>query len=84
MSDIEFSKDEKEILGKKLQMYFSEELDQELGQFQAQFLLDFISEELGAYFYNRGLADAQAAMQERMEAITEVIYELEKPTEFVR
>ena len=84
MSDIEFSKDEKEILGKKLQMYFSEELDQELGQFQAQFLLDFISEELGAYFHNRGLADAQAAMQERMEAIAEVIYELEKPTEFVR
>lgn len=84
MSDIEFSKDEKEILGKKLQMYFSDELDQELGQFQAQFLLDFISEELGAYFYNRGLADAQAAMQERMEAIAEVIYELEKPTEFVR
>lgn len=84
MSEIEFSKDEKEILGKKLQMYFSEELDQDLGQFQAQFLLDFISEELGAYYYNRGLADAQAAMQERMEAIAEVIYELEKPTEFVR
>ena len=84
MSDIQFSREEKEILGKKLQMYFNEEMDQELGQFQAQFLLDFISEELGAYYYNRGLADAQFAMQERMEPITDVIYELEKPTEFVR
>lgn len=84
MADIKFNKEEKEILGRKLQMYFSEELDQDLGQFDAQFLLDFISEELGAYYYNRGLADAQSAMQERMEAISEVIYELEKPTEFVR
>ncbi len=81
---IEFSKEEKAILAGKLKLYFAEELDQELGQFAAEFLLDFISEELGAYYYNRGLYDAQAMLSERIEAVAESIFELEKPTEFLR
>jgi len=58
MAEIEFSKDEKEIITQKIQTYFSEELDQNIGQFDAQFLLDFFSEEISPYFYNRGLYDA--------------------------
>jgi len=41
MSEIELSKEEKEIITKKIQLYFSEELGREIGQFDAQFLLDF-------------------------------------------
>ena len=84
MSDITFSKDEKEVIAKKIQAYFREELDQDLGQFDAFFLLDFISEELGSYFYNRGLYDAQALLEKRIESIGEAIYDLEKVTEFRR
>ena len=82
MSVIEFSKDEKAILVRKIQLYFQEELHQEIGSFDAQFLLDFFSEEVGAYFYNRGLYDAQTILQKRLDSLTEAIYELEKPTEF--
>ena len=82
LSAIEFSSDEKEILAKKVQLYLHEELDSEIGQFDALFLLDFFSEEMGAYFYNRGLYDAQAIMEKRVEEIAESVYELEKPTEF--
>lgn len=82
MSEIKFSKEEIEILSKKLQLYFSEELDHEIGQFDAQFLLDFISEEIGPYFYNRGLYDAQSILEKRMESISEAIYDIEKITEF--
>lgn len=84
MSEIKFTKDEKTALVKKLKLYFSEELDQELKQFDAEFLLDFITEEIGVYFYNRGLWDAQAVLEKRMEAITEAIAEIEKPTNFRR
>jgi len=84
MSEIEFSKDEKEIIGKKIQLYFSEELDQDIGQFDASFLLDFIAEEIGPYFYNRGLYDAQVVLEERVETIKDAIYEIEKPTLFLR
>lgn len=84
MAEIEFSKEEKEILIKKIKLYFSEELKQEIGQFDAQFLLDFFAEEVGPYFYNRGLYAAQAILEKRMDDIAEAIYELEKVTEFRR
>lgn len=84
MADIEFSKDEQALITEKIQHYFREELGQEIGQFDAQFLLDFLAGEIGAYFYNRGLYDAQAILQRRLDDIAEVIYELEKPTDFQR
>jgi len=79
MTNIKFSSQEKEQLIDKLQRYFSKELDQELGQFDADFLLDFFSDEMGAYFYNRGLYDAQAILTERLDSISDAIYEIEKP-----
>ena len=82
MSEIKFSKEEIEILTKKIQLYFSEELDYEIGQFDTQFFLDFISKEIGPYYYNRGLYDAQSILENRMESISEAIYDIEKITEF--
>ena len=82
MSDIEFTKEEIDIITRKIQLYFTEELDQEIGQFDAQFLLDFFTEEIGPYFYNRGLYDSQAILESKLETISDAIYELEKITEF--
>lgn len=84
MADIVFSKDEKEVLTRKIQHYFNDELDYEIGQFDAQFLLDFFSEEIGGYFYNRGLYDAQAILERKLDDLAVAVYELEKPTEFSR
>ncbi len=82
MTDISFTKEEKELITRKIQLYFSEELNQQVGQFDAEFLLDFISRELGAYFYNRGLYDAQAALSAKLEDIQDSIYQLEQHTDF--
>lgn len=82
MSAIEFSKEEKAILVNKLQRYFTEEHKQEIGQFDAEFLLDFFSRELGAYYYNHGLYDAQAALAAKLDDIHDAIYQLELPTDF--
>ncbi len=81
---IEFSEAEKEILVQNIRSYFDKSLDVELGQFDAEFVLQFFAEEVGPYFYNRGLSDAQAVLASRMDLIQDGIYELEKPTEFVR
>ena len=79
---IEFTKQEKELLVQKLKHYFTNELDQEIGQFDAEFLLDFFGKEMGVYYYNRGLIDAQDIFKSRVDSITDSIYELEVPTEF--
>jgi uncharacterized protein (DUF2164 family) len=84
MAEITFSNEEKEIITNRIKLYFREELEQEIGQFDAQFLLDFFASEIGVYFYNRGLYDAQAILQSRLDDIAETIYELEKPTAFRR
>jgi len=83
MSSIKFSPAETEQLVTKIQGYFAKELDQDLGQFDAEFLLDFFSKEVGAYFYNRGLFDAQTIIAEKLahvsEMVDEGISEIEKP-----
>ena len=84
MSEIKFSAEEKALIVEKLKRYFSVELDQDLGQFDAEFLLDLISSEMGAYYYNRGLSDARAVMQSKLDQVDDAIYEIEKPTNFVR
>jgi len=82
MHQIEFTEQEKATLVNKLKEYFNNELDQEIGQFDAEFLLEFMSKEIGVYHYNKGLRDAQDVFKSRVDSITDAIYELEVPTEF--
>jgi uncharacterized protein (DUF2164 family) len=81
MRELAFTADEKSHLARKVQSYLREELDQEIGSFDAQFLIDFFAEELGVYFYNRGLYDAQALLAQKVGELSDSIYELERPTE---
>lgn len=84
MALIEFSKEEKVVIVSKIQRYFADELNQEMGQFDSEFLLDFFSDQIGAYYYNRGLYDARSILEGRLDDITEAIYEIEKPTDYAR
>ena len=84
MKPIEFSTQEKEVLVNKVKQYFEKELNQEIGQFDAEFLIDFFSVNIGSYYYNRGLSDAQLAMRVKLDDIELEIESLEKPTDFAR
>ncbi len=78
MSKIEISKQATQTMVDKLQSYFSRELDQELEQFDAEFLLDFFTKELAGHYYNQGLADARNIFQARLETIDDDLYAIEK------
>ena len=80
MSKIKFSKDETDRIVSKVKKYFNDELDQEIGGFEAEFLIDFFAKEIGSYYYNRGLSDAQILFSEKAEEIGYMLQELEKPT----
>ncbi len=84
MAEIKFSDEEKLAIGQRVQRYVDEELDLEIGQFDAEFLLDFFAKEIGGYFYNRGLYDAQAVLEKNIEEIGESILQLEKATRLKR
>lgn len=81
MTEINFNDEQKAILCQKLQRYIAEELDHEVGQFEAEFLLDFISREIGGYYYNKGLQDAGSVIAAKFEDINDALYEIEAPTD---
>ena len=84
MSAIRFDAEEKALLVGKLQAYFERELAQPLGRFDAEFLLDFVSEQLGAHYYNRGVRDAQVLLAAKFDDLADACYQLERPTELRR
>lgn len=82
MADIEFSATEQDKIITKIQQYFESQLDQEIGQFDAGFLLTFFSEQIGGHFYNQGLADARAVISAKVDSIDDELYAIEKITEY--
>lgn len=78
MKPIEFSKEEMRDMIRRLQGYFADELDQDLGALPAELLIGWIGRDLGPAFYNRGLYDAQALIAAKSEETVEAIYGLEQ------
>lgn len=80
MNQIKFSREEKDLMVEKVKSYFRDELKQEIGGFDAEFLIDFFAEEIGGFFYNRGLYDAETLISEKVSEISDLLLQLEKPT----
>lgn len=82
MSKIEFTSHQKQAMSLMLRTYIEDELDIEIGQFDSEFLLDFIMTKFGGAFYNKGLSDAQAIMERKMMDIGDEIYQAEQISDF--
>lgn len=79
MKHMTLTAQQKEQIVYKIKAYFAKELDEEIGQFDAEFLLEFFGNEVGPYFYNKGIQDAQRALGEHMDRLNEALYTLEEP-----
>ena len=75
---IQFTKEERTAVGGRIRDFFARELDQDISQLQAEMVLDFFGSQIGGWFYNRGLADAQAVVAAKAEDIADAIYALER------
>ena len=78
MQENKFTPDEKARLIAKIQDYLQVEFDCEIGQFDTEFFLDFLTKELAGHYYNQGLYDAQTILANKIEHINEAISELEQ------
>lgn len=78
---IQLDSKQKSELTHALQKYLQDELDVELGQFDTEFLIDFISKKFGAIYYNKGVEDAQKVMERKMLDIADELYEIEQIVE---
>ncbi|BCL72762.1 hypothetical protein TUMSATVNIG1_47320 [Vibrio nigripulchritudo] len=78
MTDIKIERDKKNELVEELQRYLIDELDTEIGQFEAEFLLDFFVEKAGPAIYNQALTDARAVIERKVADIDDELYGIEK------
>ncbi|EGR0759329.1 TPA: DUF2164 domain-containing protein [Vibrio parahaemolyticus] len=69
---------QKETLASAIQDYMQDELSIEIGQFDSEFLIDFITDKLGAVYYNKGVEDAKAVIERRMLEMSDELYEIEQ------
>ena len=74
---VPLTKEQKTVAANKIKEYVSENLDAEISGLQSEIFADFISEELGRFYYNKGIADAFTHMTEK----TEDLYTLTKDEE---
>jgi uncharacterized protein (DUF2164 family) len=78
MKPIQFTREEIVAIAAKLRPYFRDEFDVELRDLPAEMLVDFLAREIGPFFYNRALYDAQAVVAKKAEDIGEAIAGLER------
>lgn len=84
MKPIKFEKEERAAIVGRIQGYFRDELDASIGEIPAELLLNFFSEQIGAFYYNQGLADAKAVLGKVVDDVEERIYALERREARVR
>lgn len=70
---IELSKEDRQQAITSIERYFRDNLEQKIGNVAAGGLLGFFLDEVGPSIYNKGVADAQEKMQQR---ISELDYEV--------
>ncbi|HCG5920745.1 TPA: DUF2164 domain-containing protein [Vibrio parahaemolyticus] len=75
---IKLERAQKETLASAIQDYIQDELSIEIGQFDSEFLIDFITDKLGAVYYNKGVEDAKAVIERRMLEMSDELYEIEQ------
>ncbi|EHZ2781321.1 DUF2164 domain-containing protein [Vibrio parahaemolyticus] len=71
---IKLERAQKETLASAIQDYMQDELSIEIGQFDSEFLIDFITDKLGAVYYNKGVEDAKAVIERRMLEMSDELY----------
>ncbi len=64
---IVLDRERREDMVKAIVHYFKNERDEEIGQLAASLFLDFVVEKLAPEFYNQGVLDSCAYMNEKVE-----------------
>lgn len=70
---IALEREKKEEMVKAIVHYFKKERDEEIGQLAAGMVLDFIIEKLAPEFYNQGVLDSCAYMNEKVEDLQSLL-----------
>ena len=71
---IELPDETRRELTASIKRYFLDERDEDIGDLQAGFLLDFVLQEIGPSIYNRAVRDAQDRLQQMVADLDVTLY----------
>jgi uncharacterized protein (DUF2164 family) len=72
---VEFNKQETHDVLSSLRKYFQEELEMEISEMRAKFLLDYILTEIAPFAYNQGVKDAETYFRGKIEDLSGTCFE---------
>lgn len=72
---IEINKEQMADAIPAVQQFIEEELDLEIGELKARFLIEFFVKEIGPHAYNRGVDDAEAYFRSKLEDLKGTCFE---------
>jgi uncharacterized protein (DUF2164 family) len=74
---IELTKQQTEDVVHSLRKYFREELDQEIPEMRARFLLEYVLKEIAPFAYNKGVKDVESRLRATIEDLPSICFEEE-------
>ena len=72
---LELTKEEIAEIIPSVQKYFREEMDEELSEMRARFLLEYFQKEIAPLAYNQGVKDAEQYFRGKTEDLTGICFE---------
>ena len=75
---LQLDKEEEEVLLDELRAYMSDELDMDIGNLPAKFLLDFMVDLIGPKIYDQAISDTEPWLYDRFTGILEDLSVLKK------
>ena len=72
------SAEERDEAANRLRGWLRDEQDVELGRLPAEMLVEFIEQQIGRLYYNRGLRDAETLIRAKVEDVSDALYGMER------
>ncbi|MBM7648471.1 uncharacterized protein (DUF2164 family) [Bacillus ectoiniformans] len=74
------TKDQQTRMIADIQEFFIQEREEDISEFAAERVLDFVKESLAPHFYNAAVTDAKHVVEQQFSSLEDEILTLERPT----
>lgn len=77
---MKLKKEQQELMISEIQYFFSQERDEDITEFAAERVLDFVKENLAPHFYNAAVLDVRHVVEQQFSSLEDEILTLERPS----
>ena len=78
---IRLTTEQQELIIADIQRFFYNQRDEDITEFEAERVFDFIKENIAPYIYNAAISDAKYVVDSQLSAIDDELVALERPIE---